>query len=313
MEKIKYVPPNARKTIKKTVQIDVGNEQQFPSLSSSVVVKNAEWGINKNVIEDEYSDFQLELNDALKSKWMPMNLINHNDTDEEYEEYEYDVKQLFSVRYIDVNNRLKFEEMLKKYVECNYQRTYGRFIDWFEALFHDIIIPDFSTNGYMFTHNIVHIKSKILHWIYRIHNMSATAISVKFPVNLWIIPNKKLRREKDLERFLEIFPTEYWESIYTRWKLDSHWMFDREDKRGRIICDDLPFFMYSLLDLAISSQTEIIDTEIAEEEEAEAYSIIFNARYRNNLENSDEFNDILKRNDTVNRDALRGDRKHDLW
>jgi hypothetical protein len=61
MEKIKYVPPNARKTIKKNVQIDVSNEQQFPSLSSSVVVKNAEWGINKDVIEEEYSNFQLEL------------------------------------------------------------------------------------------------------------------------------------------------------------------------------------------------------------------------------------------------------------
>ena len=312
MEKIKYVPPNARKIIKKTVQIDVGNEQQFPSLSTSVSVKNIEWGINKTVIEDEYSDFQLELNEALKHKWMPMNLIN--DDVEEYEEYEYDVKQLFSMRYIDINNKLGFEAMLKKYVECNYQRTYGRFIDWFEALFHDIIIQDFSYNGYMFTHNIVKIKSKILHWMYRIHNMNVTAISVKFPVNLWIISNKKLRRERDLDRFLEIFPTEYWESIYTRWKLESHWMFDREDKRGRIICDDLPFFMYSLLDLAISSQTEIIDAEIAEDEEAEAYSIIFNARYRNNLENSDEFNEALKKNnDTINRDALRGDRKYDLW
>lgn len=310
MEKIKYVPPNQRKNIKKTVQIDVSNEQQFPSLSTSVVIKNKEWGINKSVDEEECTDFQLELNDALKTSWMPINLIN--DEDEEYE-CDIDINQLFSVRFMNINNKLGFEKMLNMYVECNYQRTFGRFIDWFEALFHDIIIPDFTQNGYMFTHNIVKIKSKILHWIYTIHKMGPTVVDIRFPVNLWIIPNKKLRRERDLERFLEIFPNEYWESLYNRWALESHWMFNREDKRGRIICDDLPFFMYSLLDLTISYQTGIIDSEIAEEEEAEAYNIIFNSHYRNNLENSDEFNDILKKNDTINRESLRGDRKHDLW
>jgi hypothetical protein len=311
MEKNKYVPPNIRKTIKKTVQLDTNNEEHFPSLSASVVVKNKEWGTNKINEEETMDEFQLELKNALKNKWMPMNIENNSENEDE--EYTYDEKELFSVKFANVINRLGFEKMLKAYVECPYKKSYGRFIDWFEALFHDIIIPDLTSQGYMFTHNIIKIKSKILHWIYAIDKMGPTAVSVNFPINLWIVPNKKLRRERDLERFLEIFPTEYWEGIYEQYRLESHWMFNRDNNRGKLICDDLPFYMYSLLDLSISSQTEIIDAEIAEEEEAEAYSIIFNSRYRNNLENADELNDILRRTDTVNREELRGDRKHDLW
>lgn len=313
MEKNKYVPPNIRKTIKKNVQIDVNNDAQFPSLSAPVTIKNIEWGTNKNKVEEEYTDFQLELNDALKTKWLPINLINSDENENENEDNMYREEDLLSVKYIDITNRLGFEKMLKGYVECVNQRTGGSFVEWFETLFHDIIIPDFTQNGYMFTHNIVKIKSKILHWLYRIESMSINALGVNFPVNIWIIPNKKLRRNRDIERYLEIFPTEYWESIYNRWKLDSHWMFNREHKRGIIVCDDLPFYMYSLLDLAISYQTQEIDDEIKAEEEAEAYSIIFNSRYRNNLYNADDFNELLKRNDTINREELRGDRKHDIW
>lgn len=307
MDKKKYMPPNMRTTLKKTVHIDTTNETQFPSLSGRIVVTNKEWGVNK--ISNDDTQFQMDIHKALKYKWTPMNIINIEDEDED----EIDSVPLFSINLNNITHRIQFDKMLQRDVECVNNNMRGRFIDWFEALFHDIIIPDLTKNGYMFISNIVKIKSTILQWMYKIDIMSPTAIDVKFPNNPWIIPNKKLRREKDLEHFLEIFSNEYWNNIYNAWELDSHWMFNNYDRRGRVISEALPFFMYSLLDLQISSTTKDIDDEIASEEEAEAYSIVFSSRYRNNLDNANEFNDIIKRNDNINKEELRGDRKYDIW
>ncbi len=293
-----YLPPSKRNIINKKNVVDITSEQLFPSLSMTTTNKL------KNVIS-----------------WNKLNDIDNDDstsiTDDDTETYKMSNKEFFKTafnsmeRLYNYRRSIAFDEFIRIPIDCRNGDSYDTLCDWIDSMF-EYIFKAFYKHGYVFSMSEKKVKSTVLHWLFTIHTMSPHAVNVEFAKNPWIIPGKKLRRSEDISAFNDLFPEEFWKCIYMQWGSEDIWFFNLLDSRGKISYNDLPYILYSKLDLNASDITEEITRQLDALDEKEAAHIVFDARYRNNLEYADELNDIM-RGGSGEADNLRGDRRHDIW
>jgi hypothetical protein len=322
----KYLPPNRRfqeppqsrykQQSKKIINVDTTDVNSFPTLcgkeDANTVAKNViGWNniLNKqdSIIDDE--DNNTELSVPIK-KWITVADIDENKNTDIIDDNIY----LFNnceKRY-ERHMSKRFELFLYSEVIITYQNDECLLIEWFEDFIDNAILPIFNKIGYIFHKNAKKLKTHILHWLFMINELPSTAIGLNFPINPWIIPNRKLRRKEDYNRYCELFPDTFWEQLYYKWSLEDSWIFDRNKKKGQIVCTDFPFLLYSLIDLNNSDITIQIDAEIKEQEESDAYNMVFNP---NAFISPEDYNESVKKviASSEKDDNLRGDRRHDLW
>ncbi len=294
-----YLPPSKRNIInKKNVTVDINNDQLFPALSMTTTNKL------QNVIS-----------------WNKLNDIDNNDStsitdDNNTEIYKMSNKEFFKTAFNSMEQLYnyrrsnEFDEFIRIPIDCRNGDTYDTLCDWIDSMF-EYIFKAFYKYGYVFGISEKKVKSTVLHWLFTIHTMSSYTVNVEFTKNSWIIQGKKLRRSEDICAYNELFPEEFWKSIYAQWGSEDMWFINLLDSRGKISYNDLPYILYSKLDLNASEITEEITRQLDTLDEKEAAHIVFDARYRNNLEYADEFNDIIRSSGEA--DNLRGDRRHDIW
>lgn len=303
MQVNRYLPPNKRATIIKEKVICKDDMVLFPSLNNS-----------KKEVQSARDDELSGWSNIVK----PMDDIENDDNGNAilsssfYDnlELEYDNYN----NYINRKSAVAFEKMLTMDVVYKSQPIYSSFIYWFNDMMDNGILPEFYKSSYIFTVNIQRVKSYILHWLFTIYTMPYNAVGVEFPINMWIKENKTIRRPEDIAAYTELLNDNFWRHIFNKWGLDES-IFFGDSKQAFIMQNDFPYILYSLLDLTCSKITDEITHDISLNEEHDARRIVFNSRFRNGLDDADEFNTIIKTGvqSDVNRDNLRGDRCHDIW